>query len=129
MPETGHLWDEEFALDAEAWLARFEAAASEPALRAGGFGLHIDGRALTFVREACYASDIADRFFVHVYATDGGGREAIDFAFGDRGLRFGGRCMASAELPDYPVARVVTGQHEGGAHLWEAELAVGEASR
>ena len=126
---TGHLWDEEFALDAAGWLARFEAAAaSEPALRARGFGLHIDGRALTFVREACGAEDIADRFFVHVYDF-GGARENLDFWFRERGLRHGDRCMASVALPEYAVARVVTGQYDASGHLWEAELAVGDASR
>ena len=128
--ETGHLWDEEFALDAEAWLARFEAAAaSEPTLRAGGFGLHLDGRTLTFVREACGASDVADRFFVHVYAADGGGRENLDFWFRERGLRHGDRCMATVALPEYGIARVVTGQYDASGHLWEAELAGGEASQ
>ena len=127
--ETGHLWDEEFALDAEAWLARFEAAAaSEPALRAGGFGLRVDGRALTFVRGECGASDIEDRFFVHAYAADGGGRENLDFWFRERGLRHGDRCMASVALPEYAIARVVTGQYTGDGAIWEAELALGGAS-
>ena len=122
---TGHLWDEEFALDAGAWLARFEAAAaSEPALRARGFGLRVEGRALTFVREACSAADVEDRFFVHAYAADGGGRENLDFWFRERGLRHGDRCMASVALPGYAVARVVTGQYDASGHLWEAELAL-----
>ena len=126
---SGHLWDEEFALDAEAWLARFEAAAaSEPALRRGEFGLHLDGRALTFVREACGAEDIADRFFVHAYAADGGGRENLDFWFRERGLRHGDRCMASVALPEYAIARVVTGQYTEDGAIWEAELALGGAS-
>ena len=127
---TGHLWDEEFALDAEEWLARFEAAAaSEPALRAGGFGLHVEGRALTFRAEDCGAEDIADRFFVHAYAADGGGRENLDFWFRERGLRHGDRCMATVELPEHAVARVVAGQHDGSGPLWEADLAVAGVSR
>ena len=122
---TGHLWDEEFALDAEGWLARFEAAAaSEPALRARGFGLRLDGGALTFVREACSAADVEDRFFVHVHAAGGGGRENLDFWFRERGLRHGDRCMAAVALPDYAVARIVTGQYDASGHLWEAELAL-----
>ena len=128
--ETGHLWDEEFALDAGAWLARFEAAAArEPTLRAGGFGLRVDGRALTFVREACSAADIEDRFFVHAYAADGGGRENLDFWFRERGLRHGDRCMATVALPEYAIAHVVAGQYTGDGAIWEAELALGGASR
>ena len=32
--------------------------------------------------------------------------------------------MASVALPDYAVARVVTGQYDASGHLWEAELAL-----
>ena len=134
----GEVWAGEFPLDPEAWRARFGAlAAREPALRAA-FDVHLDGRTLHYLREDCAASDTEARFFLHVTPLDAGdlpearrasGFDNLDFAFGDRGLRYGGRCMASAELPDYPVARVVTGQHEAGAHLWEAEIALGEASR
>ena len=121
---SGHLWDEEFALEAGAWLARYASfAAREPALRRAGFDLHLEGRTLTFVRGDCTAEDIADRFFVHAYAPDGG-REAIDFRFRERGLRHGDRCMASVPLPDYPVARLAAGQYDGTGHLWEAELAL-----
>ena len=121
---TGHLWDAGFAPDAEAWLARFEAAAAtDPALRAK-FDLRLDGRTLTLVREACSAPDIADRFFVHVHAAGDGGREAINFQFGQRGVLHGDRCMASVALPDYGIARVVTGQYDASGHLWEAELAL-----
>ena len=123
--DTGHLWDEEFALDAASWLARYEAAAArEPAVRHAGFGLHLDDRTLTLARKECTAADIADRFFVHVHAPDGG-REAIDFWFRERGLRHGDRCMATVELPDYAIARVSAGQYDGAGHLWEAVLAVG----
>ena len=117
---SGHLWDEEFALEAEAWLARFASfAAREPAARRAGFDLHLEGRTLTFVRGECAAADIADRFFVHAYAPDGG-REAIDFRFRERGLRHGDRCMASVELP----ARLAAGQYDASGHLWEAALAL-----
>ena len=121
---SGHLWDEEFALEAGAWLARFDAlAAREPALRRAGFDLHLEGRTLTFVRGECSAPDVADRFFVHAYAQDGG-REAIDFRFRRRGLRHGDRCMASILLPDYPIARLAAGQYDASGHLWEAALAL-----
>ena len=126
--ETGHLWDEEFALEAEAWLARFASfAAREPTLR-GAFDAHLEGRALTLARGECDASDVADRFFVHVHPADGGRREAIDFWFRERGLRHVDRCMATVALPDYAIDRVVFGQYDASGHLWEAELALGDAS-
>ena len=121
---SGHLWDEEFALEAGAWLDRFASfAAREPDLRRAGFDLHLEGGALTFVRGECSAADVADRFFVHAYAPDGG-REAIDFRFRRRGLRHGDRCMASIPLPDYPIARLAAGRYDASGHLWEAALAL-----
>ena len=54
----------------------------------------------------------------------GAGFDNLDFAFADRGLRFGERCMVSIRLPEYGAARVRTGQHEGGERLWEGEFAL-----
>ena len=123
---SGRLWETEFPLDAGAWLARYASfAAREPALRRAGFDLHLEGRTLTLVRGDCTAEDIADRFFVHVHPADGGGREAIDFWFRERGAVYGGGCMAAVELPDYPIARLAAGQYDASGHLWEAALAIG----
>ena len=128
VPQTGEFRDEKFAGE---WLARFEALAARAAdARRAGFALHVEGRTLTFVREGCSAADVADRFFVHVYASGGGHevarrappRRAIDFWFGERGLRLGGRCMASVELPEYAMVRVAAGQYDASGHLWEQEL-------
>ena len=122
---SGHLWEAEFPLDAGAWLARFGAlAAREPDARRAGFDLHLEGRTLTLLRGECSPADVADRFFVHAYPADGGGREAIDFWFRERGAVYGGRCMAAVPLPDYPAARLAAGQYDASGHLWEAELAL-----
>ena len=121
---SGRLWEAEFPLDAGAWLARFGAlAAREPEARAA-FALHLEGRTLTLVREDCAAEDVADRFFVHVRPADGGGREAIDFWFRERGAVYGGRCMAAVELPPYAAARVTAGQYDGTGRLWETGFAL-----
>ena len=128
------VWHTDFAPDPEAWRARLEAvAAVEPALRSR-FLVHVEGRTLHYAREQCAASDVEARFFLHVTPLDADdlpeerretGFDNLDFAFADRGLRIGGRCLASVALPDYGAARVVTGQFEGGARLWEGEFAVG----
>ena len=133
--DGGELWAGEFPLDPEAWRARLEAlAASEPAL-SSAFAVHREGRTLHYVREECAASDAAARFFLHVTPLDAGdlpeerraaGFDNLDFAFGERGLRYGGRCLASVALPEYGVARVVTGQFEGERRLWEGAIAFGE---
>ena len=131
----GEVWAGQFPLDPEAWRARYEAAAAaEPSL-SSAFGVRLDGRTLHYTREQCAEGDTAARFFLHVTPLDAADlpeerREAgfanLDFAFGDRGLRHEGRCLASVPLPDYPVARLATGQFEGDARLWEGEIAFGE---
>ncbi len=131
----GEVWSGAFPLDAGAWRARHEAlAAAAPAL-SSAFGVHVEGRTLHYVRESCADADTAARFFLHVTPLDAADlpeerREAgfanLDFAFGDRGLRYEGRCLASVRLPDYGLARVRTGQFEGDARLWEGEIAFGE---
>ena len=130
-------WEAEIAIDADAWRDRYGAAtAGEPALRAA-FDVRLDGRTLTYARDGCSAADAAPRFFLHAVPADAGDLPAdrraagfanLDFAFAERGVRFGGRCLASAELPDYPVARVRTGQFAGGERLWEGEFALPAAA-
>ena len=129
----GEVWSGEFPLDPAAWLGRYEAASAiEPAL-SSKFAVRPDGRTLHYTREDCTAADTAARFFLHAVPRDANdlpedrrasGFGNLDFAFADRGLRYGGRCLASVPLPDYPVARVATGQFEGGERLWEGGFAL-----
>ena len=129
----GEVWAGAFPVSAEDWLARYEAAAAgEPLLR-GAFDVHLDGRTLHYVRGRCSPADTAARFFLHVVPRDADDLPAerrasgfgnLDFAFADRGAAAGGRCLASAALPDYPVARVRTGQFADGRRLWEGEFAL-----
>ena len=130
----GERWAASFPYDPAAWLARFEAfAAREPEAR-GAFAVHLEGRALAWTREGCEAADAAARFFLHVYPLDAndlpGDRRAsgfanLDFAFAERGVRYGGKCMAEAALPAWGVDRIRTGQFVEGRELWEAEIAAG----
>ncbi len=133
--DGGPVWSGKFPLDPEAWRARYEAAAAvEPSL-SSKFAVRLDGRTLHYTREQCAEADAEARFFLHVTPLDANDlpeerREAgfanLDFAFGDRGLRHEGRCLASVLLPDYPIARLATGQFEDGARLWEGEIAFGQ---
>ena len=134
---AGEVWAGAFPPDPGAWRARYEAAAAiEPAL-SSTFEVRLDGRTLHYTREECAEADTAARFFLHLTPLDANDLPAdrraagfgnLDFAFGDRGLRYEGRCLASVPLPDYGVARAVTGQFEGGARLWEGEFAFPAAS-
>ena len=106
------------------------AAAGRPALRSV-YDVHIDGRALTYVRDKCGADHEGD-FFVHVYPADPGDLprwsrpwnfETLRFSFRDRAMRYAGRCVAAFELPEYGIARVRTGQlGYRGAEVWAGEF-------
>ena len=121
--------DASFPLEASGWGDAFEGR--EPAAR-GPFDVYLDGRALTFVRDACIEAHARPRFFLHVTPLDAAdlpeerrasGFGNLDFAFAERGLRHEGRCVARVPLPDYGIARIRTGQFESGVRLWEAEFA------
>ena len=99
------------------------------------FDVYLSDQALTWVREGCAPADAEARFFVHAIPVHAGDlpadrREAgfanLDFDFARRGaVTAGGACVASVDLPQYPVARVRTGQWvRGEGRLWEAEFEV-----
>ena len=107
--------------------ARREALAGEPVVRAR-YDVYRDGRELTWVWDECPAAEVGrfGRFFLHVYPRDAGDlpgwRRGHDFDNLDwvprhSAVRIDGNCVAVALLPEYPVARVRTGQ----IGLWSAE--------
>ena len=54
------------------------------------------------------------------------GADNLDFEFDDYGQRWAGNCMAVAEVPDYPIARIDAGQYNaGGQFLWAQSFLVG----
>ena len=111
-------------------------AARSPAARAV-YDLHLDGRALTYVKSPCGRDDTAARFFLHVVPVDASdlpderrmhGFDNLNFSFEESGARFDGKCLTERALPDYPAAAIKTGQVGGGARYWEARLPVREQS-
>ncbi len=137
------LWDVSIAppLDAET-LALYEdkyraAASGEPAARAE-FDLYMDGdRRLTYLKEPCGADDARGRFYLSVHPVDIAdlpadrrelGHESLNFTFEPpAGMIFGGKCMASRELPDYAIERIETGQWvPGGERVWDAAVSFGD---
>ena len=131
----GELWSGSFPWDAEAWLARWEAiTAADPAPRAA-FGVRLEGRALVYLRGECGEEDAAARFFLHVTPADPAnlpehrralGFDNFDFGFGDRGVRYDGKCLTTVSLPPYAIASVRTGRLPVGAEVWAVEFALGE---
>ena len=139
LTDSGVLWEVEFTPDGRVAVplapsdyaaARRAALAGEPVARSV-FDVHLDGRALTYVRDGCTAAEAEARFFLHVVPADEGdlpphreqyGFDNLDFTLETRGARIDGNCVAVARLPDYPIASVRTGQYDGTGALWTAEF-------
>ena len=105
-------------------------AAAGPAARAE-FDVYLHAGALYYVKENCRPEEVAPRVFLHLFpARDADLPEARrEYGFNNRGFEFGwrggffdGKCITQEPLPDYPVARIRTGQYAGGETLWQAEL-------
>ncbi len=103
----------------------------EPAARSE-FDVYIDDGKLHYVKEPCGEEDTTDRFFLHVVPDDiddlpaarrQHGFDNLDFAFVERGLLFGGKCLVSIVLPQYAIARITTGQFDGDGRIWGVEFA------
>ena len=131
----GEIWSGSFPWNAEAWLARWEAITADDPAPLEAFGVRRDGRALIYLRGACSEEDAAARFFLHVTPADpadlpedrrGYSFDNLDFGFGDRGVRYDGKCMTTVSLPPYAIASVRTGRFAAGAEVWSAEFALDE---
>ena len=95
------------------------------------YDVHLSGKRMTYVRRGCAAADVEARFFLHVVPRDpnllpaGQPFANLDFDFAPRGLLHNGRCLATAQLPDYPLAEVDTGQWNAKGELWRAHHPLG----
>ena len=113
--------------------AQREAMAGEPLARAV-FDVYLVGRALTYLRDGCTDEEAAAPFFLHVdpvVAGDlpahrrGHGFDNLDFSLAGSGARLpDGACVAVVPLPDYPIARIHTGQYDEAGERWRAEFAL-----
>ncbi len=110
----------------------------EPSARSG-FDLYLDADvgALSYLKQPCTQEDARGRFFLSVHPANPAdlpaerreiGHESLNFDFEPPlGAVFNGKCMATIQLPDYPIDRIETGQDAPGAgRLWSAAIAVGD---
>ena len=118
------------------WLTDYRSVASgEPAARSV-FDVYVGENTVSYLKSPCGAADVQARFFLHVVPENVAdlpadrrqyGFDNLDFNYdGFAALGLGGMCIAKRPLPDYPIARVRTGQFapdEG--QLWRAEFSVG----
>ena len=124
------------------WLTDYESIASgEPAARSR-FHIYLRENAVTYLKSPCSAADVRAQFFLHIVPEAVEdlpdhrrqyGFDNLDFHYGIRNqygniaaLAFGGKCIATRLLPDYPIARIRTGQFTPeGDQIWMAEFPVG----
>ena len=112
-------------------------ASGEPAARSV-FDIYAGENTVAYRKSPCSVADVQAEFFLHVVPEDvedlpadrrqhgfGGGH----FRHGEyAALDFGGQCIMAQPLPDYPIARIRTGQFTPeGDLIWTAEFPVGAA--
>ena len=137
---SNQLWRAELTGERLKYLASSEAIAvysrREPAARAEWDVYIGDANRLVYRKESCAAADTYAKFYLHIIPRDvadlpADSREAgfanRDFWFAGRGVISGGKCLATAPLLDYDIARIRTGQHiPGQGQLWQADFRPGQ---
>ena len=120
---------------ANVWRDLARALADETPVASAFLSVYLVDGALVYDRSPCAPADTRMPVFLHVVPADTDdlpadrrayGFDNLDFRFSDSGARFDGRCMARAELPDFGVARVRTGQFNNAGVRWQVEIPLGE---
>ena len=118
------------------WRMDYESIASgEPAARSD-FDVYLRGNTVSYLKSPCSVADVQAEFFLHVIPEDledlsadrrQHGFGGAHFHYGNTAaLAFGGQCVMEHPLPDYPIARIRTGQFIlDGDQIWMAEFPVG----
>ena len=109
---------------------------SRPVIRSD-WDVYLIENGLVYVKEPCASADTEAKFFLALYPVDANdlpdrrkqhGFDNLDFDFDGRGLISDGKCMVTASLPEYAIARIDTGQYvpvDGGYHhFWEGSFDV-----
>ena len=113
-------------------------AAAAPAARAE-FDIHLRDGAVVLAKSPCPPADARGRYFAHFFPVDPDvlptprrrtGFAGYAFWFGEHGVTFDGKCLASVPLPNYPVAKVrVGGWAFTGEVAWQTLFGTGEDVR
>ena len=120
---------------ANVWRDLARALADETPAASAFLSVYLVDGVLVYDRSPCAPADARMPVFLHVVPADTDdlpadrrayGFDNLDFRFSESGARFKGRCMARAELPDYGIARVRTGQFNNAGVRWQVEIPLGE---
>ena len=125
-------WSAAYVVQGPKLISAYQSIVSnEPAARSE-FDLYIRGGKLYYVKDQCGGADVQASFFLHVVPEDENdlpddrrehGFDNLDFGFDVRGVVFDGKCAAAVDLPQYAIARIVTGQFDSDGRVWGVEFA------
>ena len=110
------------------------ALTAKPDVRAV-FDIRIRDDRLIYSRTPCARMDTRARFFLHVFPADDSilpddrkrhGFVGLDFDFKRVGAWIDEMCAAEIILPDWEIARILTGQFADFNRLWEADISLAE---
>ena len=118
------------------WRTDYESIASGEPMARSVFDIYLRENTVSYLKSPCSAADVQAEFFLHIVPEDLAdlpadrrqyGFGGANFRYGNNAaLDFGGRCIAKYPLPDYPIARIRTGQFTPeGDRIWMAEFPVG----
>ena len=107
--------------------------AGERVVRAD-WDVYRNGHKLTYFKQPCTPAAVQAKFILHVIPADPGvlpiarrryGFDSLGFYFDRRGVQVGDQCIATVQLPGYPIGRIRVGQWISADNrtLWDAKFA------
>ena len=127
----GAAWSATYVVQGPKLISEYDSIVSTEPVARSEFDLYLDGGKLHYVKQQCGDADTQAPFFLHVFPDDIDdlpderkqyGFDNLDFGFDVRGVLFDGKCAAAVSLPQYGIARIVTGQFDGTDRIWEVEI-------
>ena len=127
----GAAWSTAYVVQGTKLISEYESIVSTEPLARSEFDLYLDGGKMHYVKQQCGDADTQAPFFLHVFPEDIDdlpderkqyGFDNLDFGFDVRGVLFDGKCAAAVSLPQYGIARIITGQFDGTDRIWEVEI-------
>ena len=122
--------------DADDYLMAYDDVAANGTLLArSAFDIYAYDSALYYLNANCdpLQASVSAKLFLHIFPVDPAnlpadsrarGFENRDFVFSEYGAFFDGKCVNRQPLPDYPIARIRTGQNAAtsGGDEWRADI-------
>ena len=120
-----------------------DAVTGSPVVSGNGFDLYHNEpeKTLTYVNESCEPKDVSNRFVLSLIPFDannlpvyvkqkGGNQRTLYFDFGEKGVKFDGKCLMVFQLPEYPIFQISIGHRLGRQnHFWGNLTELSEVER